>query len=275
MTKALENITSLTNSKVKLAMSLHQKKYRDKQKLFLLEGLRNAEMAQEVHAKIKMCFCTEKILSNNRAEKLIEKLTCPMYLVPDNIYAKLSDTDSPQGLMLIIEQDLLSLDELQIKEHMFLLALDRLQDPGNIGTIIRTADAMGVDGIICLNGTADIFSPKVVRSAMGSLFNLPIYTKINETNLLEFAKQNQFKLYATALNEQAKASWNVDYQEKCIIVLGNEANGVSNTILNHANEQIYIPMQGKAESLNVANACAMIIYEKVRSLRLDKINHLI
>lgn len=267
----MELLTSPTNVKVKFAISLQQKKNRDKQKVFMLEGLRNAEMAVEAKADLQMCFCTDKILENSRANELIakiEELKCPVYQLPEHIYAKLSDTDSPQGLMLIIKQKAYALNDLALSEKSFLLVLDRLQDPGNIGTLIRTADAMGVSAVICLNGTADIFSPKVVRSAMGSLFNLPICHKIKEDDLLSFAKEHDLKLYATALDEQAKPSWSVNYQEKniCAVILGNEANGISAKLLHSADERIYIPMQGNAESLNVANAGAMIIYERCRQI---------
>ncbi len=266
----MEIITGMTNAKVKSAVNLEQKKYRDKHKLFILEGLRNAEMVQDKKADVKMCFCTEKMLKNPRAAALIQSLeqntACSVYQVSDNIYAKLSDTKSPQGLMLIVKQNSVDMEELnhRVKENSFFLVLDRLQDPGNIGTIIRTADAMGADGIICLNGTADVFSPKVVRSAMGSLFNLPICIKASEENLSEFALKNNLKVYASALEKEAKAVWDIDYKKSCIVILGNEANGVSDSLLKLSDEKIYIPMKGNAESLNVANAAAMIIYERCR-----------
>lgn len=169
--------------------------------------------------------------------------------------------------MLIIPQQNLTLDDFlanTIKKENFYLVLDRLQDPGNLGTIIRTADAMGANGIICLEGTADIYSPKVVRSAMGSLFNIPIVTKISENNFLTTSKKYQLNLFATALDSTAKASWNINYPKNCAIILGNEANGVSDFLLNTIDTKIYIPMHGNAESLNVANAASMIMYEYCR-----------
>lgn len=258
-----EVITSATNPKIKYVVNLQKRKYRDKEKVFILEGLRNAEMAVESSAIIKLCFCTKDILMQSRAESLIAKLSCPVYEVAEHVYSKISDTKSPQGLMLIVEQNNQTLTAIfeQTKPQAIYLILDRLQDPGNLGTIIRTADAMGIDGIICLQGTADIFSPKVVRAAMGSLFNLPIATKVDEVELLTYAKQQDFALYTTALDETAKPLWNVDFKQKCALVLGNEANGVSQNLLANSKAKIFIPMQGKAESLNVATASAMIMYE--------------
>lgn len=260
----MEQINSLSNAKIKLAISLQQKKYRDKHNLFLLEGIRNAETAVNAKAKINMCFCTTEILQNERAQKLIAKITCPLYEIPENIFSKISDTKSPQGLMLIVQKNDCNLNDLTITKKSCLLILDRLQDPGNIGTLIRTADALGVSGIICLNGTADIFAPKVVRSAMGSLFNLPFVIKVNETDLLSFCQKHDLILYATALNKQAKIVWDVNFANSCGIILGNEANGVSTQLLENATVKIYIPMIGNAESLNVATAGAMIMYERHR-----------
>lgn len=259
----MELITSLTNAKVKMAISLQQKKYRDKNKLFLLEGIRNAEMMIAKNVEISMCFVTAKAINNERAKLLLEKLTCPCYEVPEHIYQKISDTQTPQGLMLIIPRHTLELTDIAKREGLYLI-LDRLQDPGNIGTLIRTADAMGVKAIICLNGTADIYSPKVVRSAMGSLFNLPIITKLSEENLINYCQQQNLSLYATALDDTAKASWDIAYPKSCAVILGNEANGVSNNLLEKCKAKVYIPMLGDAESLNVANAGAMIMYEYCR-----------
>ncbi len=262
-------ISSATNPKIKFALNLQQKKYRDKHGLFMLEGVRNAELAIASASEIQMCFVTEKAMQNDRAQSIVnqlEKTSCLVYTVPESIYHKISDTESPQGLMLVIKMMNTSLDELLPTESKspFYLVLDRLQDPGNIGTIIRTADAMGVSGILCLNKTCDIFSPKVVRSAMGSLFNVPIVTKLSEIELLRFVQKNSLKLYATALDKTAVSCWNADFTSGCVVILGNEANGICRELLDSADEKIYIPMAGNAESLNVANACSMIIYERCR-----------
>ena len=262
-----ETITSATNPKLKYIIGLQQRKNRDKEHVFILEGLRNAEMAVNATAKIKMCFCTKDILAQARGKQLIEKLSCPIYEISDHLYAKISDTKSPQGLMLIIEQNNKKLNEiLASKSKSLYLILDRLQDPGNLGTIIRTADAMGISGIICLKGTADIFSPKVVRATMGSLFNLPIAIKIDEAELLSFAQDNALNLYATSLDQTAKPLWHTQFATKSAIILGNEANGISPKLLNNSQNKIYIPMSGNAESLNVATAAAMIIYEYTRQI---------
>lgn len=264
----MERINSLSNAKVKLAVSLQQKKYRDKHGLFLLEGLRNAETAVSSGAKADMCFYVPAIWQNPRAQKFIEALDCRVYEVPENIYAKISDTKSPQGIMLIMKKNDCALRDLKVADESFFLVLDRLQDMGNIGTLIRTADAMGIDGIICLNGTADVFAPKVVRSAMGSLFNLPLVVKADEAELLSFCCKHDIKLCAAALDKEARAVWDADYKGGCAAVLGNEANGVGDFLLQNASYKIYIPMDGNAESLNVAVAGAMIMYERHRQIKI-------
>lgn len=255
----VEQITSATNPKIKYVANLQQKKFRDKERVFILEGLRNAEMAIESEAVIKMCFCTSDILAQERAKSAVAKLACPIFEVGEHLYSKMSDTKSPQGLMLIVEQNAQDLGVILAKSTC--LVLDRLQDPGNLGTIIRTADAMGIGGIVCLKGTADIFAPKVVRSAMGSIFNLPLAIRVSEQEFLSCAREKGFALYATALDKSAKPLWNVEFKGHCALVLGNEANGVSPNLLDNCSEKIYIPMQGQAESLNVATASAMVMYE--------------
>ena len=264
-----ERIESAKNSKVKLAVSLRQKKYRGRHGIYLVEGLRSVEMALQTknHIAPVMCFFTAEILAaDEKLISLLQQLSCPLYEVSETIFAKLSDTQSPQGIMLAVKKPQSELAFLPIGEHSCLLVLDRVQDPGNLGTIIRTADALGADAVACLKGTADIYSPKTVRSAMGSLFNLPIVTDLDEEKLIAFSRQKGLKLYATALDETAVKSWQADLCAKCAIIMGNEANGISENLLAAADAKIYIPMLGSAESFNVAVASSLILYERERKI---------
>lgn len=269
-------IESSQNARFKSAVNLNKKKYRDKQGEFLLEGLRSAEMfLSSSGSKLiepRACFYTKELLAAKpEISELLAALHCPLYELPPELIEKLSDTPSPQGIMLAAAKQQTKLGDLadlttQPGKNKCFLVLDRVQDPGNLGTMIRTADAMGIDGVICLAGTADIYSPKTVRSTMGSLLALPIACGVSEAELLDFLKKERLKLCVTALDEAAIKSWQADLKSGCAVVMGNEANGASTSLLAAADEKIYIPILGSAESLNVASACSMILYERMRKV---------
>lgn len=260
-------ITSTTNVQIKRAAALKQKKFRDKEGCFLLEGTRLLETALS-SCDIKECFFSQHALLNDRCQKLIAALSengCTLYQVTDTIFSKLTDTDSSQGIIGVANKKSCSLkDLLSSVKSTTILILDQLQDPGNVGNIIRTAEAMGIDGIITMQGTVDIYSPKVVRASMGGICNLPIVDKIAAEKLQSFCNENAIHLFATILSPSAISSFAADYKKNCGIILGNEANGISKQLLALADDSIYIPMQGKAESLNAATAAAMITYEIMR-----------
>ena len=143
------------------------------------------------------------------------------------------------------------------------IALDRVQDPGNVRTILRTADAVGVTGVILLRGSADIYSGKVVRATMGSLFHVPFVTGVTAAELAGFAQKEGLQFLVTSCDASAETHFSADFRRGSIIVFGNEANGVSEEILT-VSQHIYIPMRGAAESLNVATAATAVLYEALR-----------
>ena len=151
----------------------------------------------------------------------------------------------------------------------FYLALDRVQDPGNVGMILRTADAAGAAGVILLCGCADVYSSKVVRATMGSLFYVPFISGVDDEELLHFAQEQSLYLYAAACDADAVTHFAADLRRPTIVVLGNEANGVSERLLG-ACQHLYVPMCGQAESLNVASAATAILYESMRQRNYEK-----
>ncbi|MDQ0202682.1 TrmH family RNA methyltransferase [Pectinatus haikarae] len=261
-------ITSTDNIQIKKAAALKQKKYREKEKLFLIEGIRLIEAAL-LSAQITECFFTAEAAANKRCATLINILRdrdCLLYEVSSNVFLKLADTDSPQGIVATaVKKDFL-LDDLskENKKSPIYIILDKLQDPGNAGTIIRTAEASGIDGIIAMQGTVDIYSSKVVRATMGAAFHLPIVQKINVNDLRRFITENNICLFSTVLSSDAHPCYSVNYNKPAAIILGNEGDGVSNELLALSHEHIYIPMYGKSESLNASSAAAMIMYEIMR-----------
>ena len=263
-------IDSQANSRLKLLGKLRQRKNRKKEGLFIAEGVRLVEMAADSAWKISFALFSDSALEGERAKILAEGLKADgvtAIAVSDAIYGRLTNTESPQGVMAIVENGLLdegSLSGLELSQNSQLLVLDGVQDPGNAGTIIRTADAAGFDGVICLDGTVDLLNDKAVRSSMGSLFNIPVAAEVSHDAFLAFCLKRGISLYVTALDETACPHFRADYKKKCAIVLGNEGNGVSDTMLKADGQRIYIPMSGSAESLNVAIAGAIVMYEAYR-----------
>lgn len=263
-----EWIASRQNNRIKLAVSLKQKKFRDEMGLFIAEGSRLAEEVLKSDWQIEFCICDEQALKNERILSIVKKLedfNCLVYQVNKAIYDKVSDTKEPQGILLVVRKKVYQLQDLVSDGRMpTLILLDRLQDPGNVGTIIRTADAAGCTGIVLLKETADLFSSKTIRSTMGSIFHLPIVTEISTVEILEFMKKNKIVLYVTALDVSAKLYFQADFNQAAAIAFGNEGSGISKALLAQAESKLFIPMYGKAESLNVAAATAVMMYESVR-----------
>lgn len=262
----MEWIDSPANKKIKLAAALKQRKQREKTGLFVAEGIRLCEMAAASDWGIEFGLLTSQLKKQERGSALLSMLTdrgCPLYEVPDNIFAKASGTETPQGIMLVMAQKNPSLPEKAAKDKPLYVVMDGVQDPGNAGTIIRTADAVGADGVILLKGTVDAFGEKVVRSTMGSIFHVPVYSGVRVAELADFAQQNELQLLATALDDTAKPHFQQDFAQGTAVVLGNEGNGVSEELLRVA-QKTYIPMYGQAESLNVGMSAAIVLYEALR-----------
>ena len=270
--KNIQSITSAANPLIRLTHAIvHTQRRAAKEGLFTVEGLRLAEMAAASDGKIRHVLVTEQVLRGERGHALADSMLerdLPVYLVTEKLFSTLSDTDSPQGILLVMERGKVhSLDTLlsgrRADEAPLLIALDRVQDPGNVGTILRTADAAGASAVILLCGSADVYSGKVVRATMGSLFHIPFAVHVPAEELTHFAQEKGMDLLATACDAEAQTHFEVDLQRPAVIVFGNEANGVSEEILR-TSEHIYIPMRGYAESLNVSAAATAVMYEALR-----------
>ncbi|WP_417578281.1 TrmH family RNA methyltransferase [Phascolarctobacterium succinatutens] len=255
-------LTGLQNPMVKAAAELKQKKYRQQQGLFLAEGLRTVEEAVRYGA-VQSIFYTA--IEDDRTRAVLEeaaakqiKLVC----VSDKVLKKIADTETPQGIIAVCEMRTKRLDDFLASGKM-LLVLDRVTDPGNIGTMLRTADAAGVGGLLLLNGCADIYAPKTVRASMGSLFHLPVLSGLSEELLVQAARKAGYELLVTCL-DGADNLYKADLQGRLAFVMGNEANGVSDALLAAADKRVFIPMQGRAESLNVAMAAGIVMFEALR-----------
>ena len=268
--KNLERIESNANAKIKLVAKLHAHKYRKEESLFVAEGVRLVEMALAARWPMRFAFVSDNALKNPRVVKAVELLQdrdCPVYQLDGDLYSKASDTVNGQGLLLVMGQRLFTWQEVLScprGDAPLLAVLDGIQDPGNAGTIIRTADALGGTGGVCLEGTVDMFSDKVVRSSMGSIFNIPFLDNVSRSAFIDACHDNELNMIATALDKMALKHYLAEYNSPTAIVFGNEGSGISAEIMEAASSKVYIPMSGKAESLNVASAAAIVLYEASR-----------
>lgn len=256
----ISTLTSLKNDLVKRAASLKMKKYRQKEGLFLLEGKRAVEEALASRWTLRALFFTRL---TEGWERRAEESTLPWYEVPLPVLQKITATEDPQSVAALVEIRQENLDSFA-PERGLVLVLDQIRDPGNLGTLIRTADALGAAGVVLLEDTADLYNPKVVRSTMGSLFHLPVCTGVKAGEMETWCRKNGYALWATAL-EGAEDVTKLQWPAKTALVLGSEAEGVSPEILAAADQKVKIPMAGQAESLNVAVAGGIVMFEAARS----------
>lgn len=250
-------IESRENNIFKEIRKLRERKNRNKLSKFIIEGFRLVEEAFISNVPIDYILVSESA-KEKVSDYNIDTDSVKCYEVPDSLMKDLVFTDSPQGIAAVIHIQ----DKKITEDGSFYLLCDKVQDPGNMGTIIRTADAAGADGIILTKGTVDIYNEKVIRSTMGSIFHIPIFydNDLSETKKL---KSEGFKIIVTSL-EAENNFFDEKLDGKIILTVGNEGNGVSSDILALADTKVKIPMAGKAESLNVSIASGIIMYERVR-----------
>lgn len=253
-------IESKDNSKIKLTKKLAQRKHRESLGLAMVEGLRAVDQALEMDVQIEFILVDEG--SKERLKFLTDQVGDLVYLVKSAIFESLSDTVNSQGILAVVHTPRYERESLMRGEAARLLLLDRIQDPGNLGTLIRTADAAGFDGILCSKGTADVYAHKVNRAAMGSNLYMPLY-EITMAELDELIQH--YRLYATSLAEDSIPYSEITYGTGYIIAVGNEAGGLSDEVIARATACIHIPMLGKAESLNVAIAGSIAMYKSIES----------
>lgn len=259
----MERITSKDNIKFKnLSSLMTSKKERASQGLFVAEGLRLVEDAVNSGLVPVSVFATE-----NFASKYPEKFSkicknCDkIYLITEVLAQKISDTKTPQGIFVVLAalDKNLNLDKIYNNGHFIFIV--SLQDPGNVGTIIRTAEAMGLDGVIMTSDSPDAFSPKVLRSTMGSAFRIPIAVCDSTLETIELLHKNGFTTLASALDENSVKLGEFSFPEKSVVLIGNEANGLNSEVIEACKQTLMIPMKGNAESLNAASAANMIMWE--------------
>ena len=252
------------NEIIKNIKKLKEKKYRDQTGEYIIEGIKLVQEAINENAKISKIVVCEVCEADGGIPKdlmyEIAKYDC--IYVSKKIFEAISDVNTPQGILAVIKK----CSEMPQQEILYnediIVVLDGVQDPGNLGTILRTVDSVNLKQIILSQKCADPYNPKVVRSTMGAIFRLNIIESKNIVETIKDIKKNKYKILTTSL-EANESIYTANLNKKAIII-GNEANGVSKEVLEMANEKVKIPMLGKTESLNVSVATGVILYEYVR-----------
>lgn len=240
-------ITSKANSVVKNAKKLHQKKYR--KSAYLIEGWHLFEEAVQAGVTIEKVFALESYRD--------QLVAFPQTIwVSEEILLDLADTQTPQGIVAVIQKEEVGLPDLHQGKYLF---LEDVQDPGNVGTMIRTADAAGFTGVIVSDKSADIYSLKTLRSMQGSHFHLPIY-RMPLVSFVEEAKKSNLPILATTLSRESKDYRELSSLENFVLVMGNEGQGISSVMAESADQLVHISMKGRAESLNVAVAAGILMF---------------
>ncbi|MGL5677953.1 MAG: TrmH family RNA methyltransferase [Cellulosilyticaceae bacterium] len=253
-----KSITSTSNPLIKKISLLQTKKSaRKKENTFVIEGLRGVNEIPNV-TWIKELIVSEQVNVDEITLAVEEIIT-----VPEDVYKHISDTKSPQGVLATVAMCHQTLEEINVQKDGFYMVLENVQDPGNLGTIIRTAYGFGVDAIFLTKGCVDVYNPKTIRSTMGALLHLPIVIDLEIEEIIGWFKQHDIPLYATDLAESKPVA---DYvlTGGVGIAIGNEANGISETLRQGSDYKMRIPMPGGLESLNASIAGSICMYEVMR-----------
>jgi len=259
-----KSIQSIQNSYIKELFQLKEKsRARKKSGLFLIEGLREISLAIKGGFEIETLLYDSSIISVTQIEEL--KLTNNFELIEisNEVYKKLAYRETTEGIIAVAKNKINSLDQLKFKtKHPLILVAEAPEKPGNIGALLRTADAAGVDAVLIANPKTDIFNPNIIRSSVGCVFTTQI-AQGSTTEIIDFLKTKNISIYCAALTASVPYE-TVNYKESSAIVVGTEATGLSDEWLENSNKNVIIPMNGIIDSLNVSVSAAIIIYEAVR-----------
>lgn len=256
-------ITSTSNPQIKRMLQLQKKsKVRDEENVFVVEGLR---MFAEVPAdRVEKVYISDSLFNKKKHDLNLHDF--PYEILSDSVFSHVSDTKTPQGILCVVKRKKYELDELLKVHNPHFMVLDNLQDPGNMGTIIRTAEGAGVDAVFMSKDCVDIYNPKTIRSTMGSIYRMPFIYIEDMPELLNRFREHGVKSYAAHLN--GKNSYDKEnYKTGTAILIGNEGNGLRDEVTENADILVRIPMQGQVESLNAAIAASVLMFEVFRQRR--------
>lgn len=251
-------ITSTSNAQIKNLIQLQKKaKARTEQNVFVAEGIK---MVQEAPKElIQKIYISEDFAGNLKGQENVQ-------LVESRVFKSAADTKTPQGILAVIKRQHYTLEQVTKGAAPLLLLLENIQDPGNLGTIIRTAEGAGVTGIIMSTDTVDIYNPKTIRSTMGSIYRMPFIYEPDLTKIISELKERGITFYAAHLKNSTDYDQQ-DYQKSSAFMIGNEGSGLTDEVAEMADKYVKIPMCGQVESLNAAVASSILVYEAFRQRR--------
>ena len=262
-------ITSFANQNVKLIRKLEQKKYRQETGLFFIEGLRTVGEAIQTGATIDALVVAPDLLVSDFGKSLLDHpaiQNVERIEVSAEIYQKLAHKEGPQGIGAIVKQNWQAIDHIQVNPEDLWVALDAVSDPGNLGTIMRTAEAVGSRGIILLGYSTDPYDPTAVKASMGAIFSLEL-AQSDWDSFLIWEKKNQLTIVGTS--DSAKTDYqNVEYRRPMILLMGSERHGLPEEMQSACDHVVFIPMEGRTDSLNLAVATGVMLYEIYNQTRI-------
>ncbi len=261
-------ITSTQNPKIKSLLALEKPRERRKQQLFVVEGAKEVRMAIEAGYKIGNIFYCDEIINHKESANLLreDRLLVP---VSKEVFDKIAIRESTGGILAVAEQKTHRLQDIKLSNNPLILILEAVEKPGNLGAILRTADASGVDAVIICDPQTDFYNPNVIRASVGCVFTKQI-ASATSIETIEWLNNNKIKIFCTYL--KASVSYHkVDFKQPAAIVMGTEATGLSELWVKNASANIIIPMQGVIDSMNVSNAAAVVVFEAMRQREFKKL----
>lgn len=256
-------ITATSNKRIKWLVSITEKaKERRKEQAFVVEGGKMFEEADEKY--IREVYVSESYIEKNGISDKLQRVG--FETVSDEVFKKISDTKAPQGILCVMNQYKYTLEDLLNKDNPVLVLLEDIQDPGNLGTILRTGEGAGIDGVIMTKDTVDIYNPKTIRATMGSIYRMPFLYVDSLQEVIGKLQEKGISVYAAHLKGNEYYD-NFDFKKGTAFLIGNEGNGLKKETADLADAYLKIPMEGKVESLNAAIATSLLMYETYRQRR--------
>jgi RNA methyltransferase, TrmH family len=258
-----EVISSSQNKQIKHVKSLHAKKHRDSLMQYIIEGYKLIDEAIEYQKPFYLLLLCETALTSAEGNELLqrcEKANISVYITDEKLFSDVSQMETPQGALAVLHKQEQDIKKVLDKSNFNIMILDEVRDPGNVGTIIRTADACGLDGIILSQGCVDLYNSKTLRATMGSIFHIPIVTDVDIVELIDKLKSIDTEVLGADPHSNISCI-DIERQQRTAIVIGNEANGLKDEVKTATTRNITIPMPGMAESLNAGVAAAILMYE--------------
>lgn len=259
----MEKITSIQNPKIKNVLKLSKRKERADQHLFVIEGARELSLAIKGGYTIRTVFVCPQLFEKTDYPDVLDNLSPDvLFEVEYAVFEKIAYRENSDGLLVLAEPKQHSLDDLPLSDNPFLIILESVEKPGNLGAILRTADAAAADAVIICDPLTDVYNPNVIRSGVGCLFTVPVAV-CSSAEALSFLKKRSITSFAAEL-EASQWYHQTDYRKPCAVVMGTEADGLTDFWLREADARIKIPMRGQIDSLNVSVSTAILAFEAMR-----------